>query len=153
MKYFLSSLLLLMSLNSVAYDESAVPEEQNFQQLAKQMKQKDMGLLLMLHAEDCHYCELMDEKILSPMVRSGEYKKRIFLRKLQIDKEDQITDFTGKLRPAYKVIENYDSQLTPTLVFLNYKGEEKALNVIGLDNMDLIGGLIDQQIDELMQNL
>ena len=142
-----------MSLNSVAYDESAVPEEQNFQQLAKQMKQKDMGLLLMLHAEDCHYCELMDEKILSPMVRSGEYKKRIFLRKLQIDKEDQITDFTGKLRPAYKVIENYDSQLTPTLVFLNYKGEEKALNVIGLDNMDLIGGLIDQQIDELMQNL
>ena len=62
MKLIISILCLFFSLSASAdYDESAVMEETNFQKLAIQMKQNGMGLVMMLHAEDCHYCARMDE--------------------------------------------------------------------------------------------
>lgn len=151
MKFIISILCLLFSLYSVAdYDESVVMEENNFQKLAIQMKQNDMGLVMMLHAEDCPYCKLMDEQILSPMERSGEYKKRVFIRKLQIDKSEFITDFKGQQVEASDVADNYDSRLTPTLVFLDHSGEEKAVKIIGINSIDLFSASVDEQIDELL---
>ena len=151
MKLIISILCLFFSLSASAdYDESAVMEETNFQKLAIQMKQNGMGLVMMLHAEDCHYCARMDEKILSPMERSGEYKKRVFIRKLQIDKPDFITDFKGQQVAASDVADAYDSRLTPTLVFLDHNGEEQALKIIGINSIDLFSASVDEQIDELL---
>ena len=93
MKFFISSLLLLLTLNTTttfASDNeivSALMEESNFQQLSKIMKEKSLGLVLMLHAEHCPYCKLMEDEILSPMVKNGEYDKKILIRKLQVDEE------------------------------------------------------------------
>ncbi len=151
MKFFISILLLFFSLSAIsADDDSAILEETNFQELAIQMKQNSMGLVMMLHAEDCHYCARMDEKILSPMERSGEYKKRVFIRKLQIDKPEFITDFKGQQVAASDVADAYDSHLTPTLVFLDHNGEEKAVKIIGINSIDLFSASVDEQIDELL---
>lgn len=151
MKFLILLLILFLSSSAISADsESAVVEETNFQQLALQMKQKGMGLVMMLHAEGCHYCEIMDQEILSPMERSGEYKKRVFIRKLQIDKSDLITDFKGQRVFASNVADNYDSRLTPTLVFLDYSGEEKAVKILGINSIDLFSASVDEQIDELL---
>ena len=155
MKFFISipclmlCLFFLFSANA-DYDESAVLEVTDFQKLATQMKQNEMGLVMMLHAEDCHYCAVMDEQILSPMERSEEYKKRVFIRKLQIDKSEFITDFEGERVTASDVADNYDSRLTPTLVFLDHSGEEKVVKIIGINSIDLFSASVDEQIDELL---
>ena len=84
------------------------------------------------------------------MERSGEYKKRVFIRKLQIDKPDFITDFKGQQVAASDVADAYDSRLTPTLVFLDHNGEEQALKIIGINSIDLFSASVDEQIDELL---
>ncbi|MGK0269630.1 MAG: thioredoxin-related protein [Cocleimonas sp.] len=151
MKFFISVLLLFSTFVAMsASDDSAVQEEENFQELSVQMKNNNMGLVMMLHAEDCHYCEIMDENILSPMERSGEYKKRVFIRKLQIDKLNFITDFKGNRIAASDLAESYDSRLTPTLIFLDHTGEEKAVKIIGINSIDLFSASVDEQIDELL---
>lgn len=154
MKFFISIIFLFVSFPAIsASDDSAVLEVSNFEALSKQMKQNDMGLVMMLHAEDCSYCEMMDEKILSPMERSGEYKERVFIRKLQIDKPENVTDFQGNQVSAFKVADAYDSRLTPTLVFLDSNGEEQAVKIIGINSIDLFSASVDEQIDELMKNI
>ncbi len=151
MKLIISILCLFFSLSASAdYDDSAIVEETNFQKLAIQMKQNDMGLVMMLHAEGCHYCEIMDKEILSPMERSGEYKKRVFIRKLQIDKPEFVIDFKGQQVEASDVADAYDSRLTPTLIFLDHSGEEQAVKIIGINSIDLFNASVDEQIDELL---
>ena len=83
MKFLLSSLLLLLSFNSYTSEniESALIEESDFQALSTTLKEKSLGLVLMLHAEHCPYCILMENEILSPMVKSGEYDKKVLIRK------------------------------------------------------------------------
>lgn len=131
-------------------DDRVIHEETNFQKLGLQMKQNNMGLVMMLHAEDCPYCETMDVRILSPMERSGEYKNRVFIRKLQIDKSEFITDFKGQRVEASELADAYDSRLTPTLVFLDHSGEEKAVKIIGINSIELFSASVDAQIDELL---
>ena len=151
MKFFITLLVFIsMTSLSLASDDRAVAEETNFQKLAEQMKSNKMGLVMMLHAEDCPFCKLMDERILSPMIRSGEYKNKVFIRKLQIDKPEYITDFNGERVLAPDLADEYDSQLTPTLVFLDQSGDEKALNIIGINSLDYFGAAVDEQIDELL---
>lgn len=151
MKFLISILFLFYSSTVVlAYDESAVLEVADFQKIALQMKQNQMGLVLMLHAEGCAYCELMDEKILSPMEMSGEYRKRVFIRKLQIDKPEFVTDFKGEIVEASDLANTYDSRLTPTLLFLDHSGEERAVKIIGINSIELFSASVDEQIDELL---
>lgn len=153
MKLFISFLLLIWSFSSYASEESMLIEENDFQQLSAQMKQNSKGLLLMFHAEHCPYCTLMDEEILSPMVKSGEYDKKIYIRKLQIDEARDIKDFKGKTVEPSEISDAYRARLTPTLVFLDYKGQEKAKQMVGINTIELFGAYLDAEIDKLMQNL
>lgn len=151
MKFFISFLLFLISVSSFAENDSIVIEENNFQQLAQQMKQENRGLVLMLHAEHCSYCTQMDEEILSPMVLSGEYDKRIYIRKLQIDEARDVIDFSGKTVEPSDISLHYNAMLTPTLVFLNHEGKEMVKQMVGINTIELFGAYLDNEIDDMMK--
>jgi len=159
MKFFINSLLLLLTLNTTttfASDNeivSALMEESNFQQLSKIMKEKSLGLVLMLHAEHCPYCKLMEDEILSPMVKSGEYDKKILIRKLQIDEERDVINFAGKTVKPSDISDKYNAHITPTLVFLDYLGNERIPQMVGINTVEMFGGYLDIEIDKLTKVL
>jgi len=154
MKFFISMLLLFFSLNSYATDdESALIEESDFQAIGQEMKQKSLGLVLMLHAESCPYCALMESEILSPMVKSGEYDNKVLIRKLQIDETRDIKDFSGKTVQPSDISGRYKASLTPTLVFLDYQGNQKIENMVGINTVELFGAYLDIEIDKLVAKL
>ena len=153
MKFILSFLLLLISVTSYAANDSVVIEENDFEKLAQQMKEENRGLVLMLHAEHCPYCQLMDEDILSPMVLSGEYDKRIFIRKLQIDEARDIKNFSGKTVEPSDVSDDFYASLTPTLVFLNHEGKQMAEQMVGINTVELFGAYLDNEIDNMMAKI
>lgn len=151
MKFFITSMLLMVSFSSHASEE--LIEENDFQQLSIQMQEKSMGLVLMFHAEHCPYCALMEEEILAPMLISGDYDSKVFIRKLQIDEARDIKDFLGKTVEPSDISNRYNAILTPTLVFLDYKGTEKAKQMVGINTVELFGAYLDAKIDVLTQNL
>lgn len=153
-KFLLSFTLLLGSLftlNAIANNAPHVIEEKNFAQLGKLMKQQNKGLLLMLHSEGCPFCEELDEKYLRPSLISGEYDKEIFIRKLQIDSGVPIIDFSGKKIDPEVISNRYDGSLTPTLLFLDYKGDEAAMKMIGYNTPSLFGGYVEEQLKEMRE--
>lgn len=155
MKFLISILLLFLTLNSYSSEtiESVLIEENNFQQLSKEMKEKNLGLVLMLHAEHCPYCALMENEILSPMVRSGEYDKKVLIRKLQIDEARDVIDFSGKTVEPSDISGRYNAFLTPTLVFLDYQGNERIKQMVGINTVEMFGAYLDVEIDKLTQKL
>lgn len=155
MKFLLSSLLLLLSLNSNASEtiESALIEENDFQTLSKTLKKESLGLVLMLHAEHCSYCILMENEILSPMVKSGEYDKKVLIRKLQIDEARDVIDFSGKTVEPSDISGRYNAFVTPTLIFLDYQGNERVKQMVGINTVDFFGAYLDIEIDKLQSIL
>lgn len=160
MKILLFTLALLLSLTTYAMDDaaakgegSALIEENNFQELSRKMKANSRGLVLMFHAENCPYCALMEREILSPMVKSGEYDKKVYLRKLQIDEARDVIDFSGKTVEPSDISSRFNVNVTPTLVFLDDKGEEKAEKMIGINTVELFGAYLDNEIDKLVNNI
>lgn len=145
--------LLALTSSSTASNKDGLIEESNFQKLSLEMQKYSLGLLLMLHAEHCPYCQLMENEILAPMVKSKEYDDRIVIRKLQIDEARDVINFEGNTVEPSDISDNYNATLTPTLVFLDYNGEEKAKQMVGINTVELFGAYLDQHIDELVENL
>ena len=143
----------MLSFNSLSSEESTLVEENDFQQLSQQMKEKSLGLLLMLHAEHCPYCELMENEILSPMVKSGDYDDRIFIRKLQIDEARDVKDFSGNTVEPSDISDVYNTRLTPTLVFLDYKGNDRVQQMVWINTVEIFGAYLDAEIDKLTHTL
>ena len=155
MKFLISTLLLLFTFTSYSSEniESVLIEENNFQQLSKEMKEKNLGLVLMLHAEHCPYCRLMENEILSPMIKSGEYDKKVVIRKLQIDEARDVIDFSGKTVEPSDISGRYKAFLTPTLVFLDHQGNERVKQMVGINTVEMFGAYLDIEIDKLTQEL
>ena len=154
MKFFINSLFLLLSLNAYSSEiDSALIEENDFQKLGEMMKEKSLGLVLMLHAEHCPYCALMENEILSPMVRSGEYDKKVVLRKLQIDEARDVKDFSGAIVEPSDISNKYGATLTPTLVFLDADGNQVIEKMIGINTVELFGAYLDIEIDKLVSTI
>lgn len=128
-------------------------EEKNFQALAKKMKQEKKGLLLMMHAEGCTYCERLEEELLYPMEISGDYKKNIFIRKLQVDSGQSIIDFSGKKVDPEVLSDRYDGRLTPTILFLDSKGQEATEKLIGYNTPSLYGGYVENQLNLMRKHI
>ncbi len=133
--------------------ESMVIEESDFQQLSREMEQKSLGLLLMFHAEHCPYCALMEKEILSPMLKSGDYTDKVIIRKLQLDASREIKNFKGETVKPSDVAARYNVMLTPTLVFLDKDGNQKAKKMVGINTVDYFGAYLDEEIEKLRKNL
>ncbi|MEE9444403.1 MAG: thioredoxin fold domain-containing protein [Cocleimonas sp.] len=155
MKFLISCLVLLtVSILSASDNiESALLEESDFKTLSLTMEKESLGLVLMLHAEHCPYCALMESDILSPMVKSKEYDKKVLIRKLQIDEARDIIDFAGETVEPSDLSDQYQAPLTPTLVFLDYKGNEKVKQMVGINTVELFGAYLDIEIDKLKNNI
>lgn len=130
-----------------------VIEENDFQNLSSEMKKKSLGMVLMFHAEHCPYCTLMDNEILSPMIKSGDYTNKVLIRKLQFDEARDIKDFTGKVMEPSDFGAKYDITVTPTLVFLDSEGNEKAKKMIGINTVEFFGAYLDNEIETLQKNI
>ncbi len=155
MKLLISSLFLLFTFTSYSSEniESALIEENDFQALSKTLQEKNLGLVLMLHAEHCPYCILMENEILSPMVKSGEYDKKVLIRKLQIDEARDVIDFSGKTVEPSDISGKYNAFVTPTIVFLDHQGNERIKQMVGINTVELFGAYLDIEIDKLTEEL
>ena len=65
--------------------EVRVPVAHDLQQDGRQAQSRQLPIMLTFSADDCSYCELLEEDFLQPMLLSGEYGDRAIIRKLILD--------------------------------------------------------------------
>jgi thioredoxin-related protein len=132
--------------NSLPYVE--IKTTDNLQELGRQALKQQKIIFLEMSASYCGYCKTLEENIIKPMLRSGDYSDYVLIRKLDIDSHYPIRDFDGnKTSPAqyaYKV----NASLTPTLLFIDGRGNEVSERILGVNTLELFGQYVDDALLE-----
>jgi thioredoxin-related protein len=127
--------------------EVEVPVTADLQADGQLAHARRLPILLVFSAQDCSYCEMLEEEFLRPMLLSGDYRDRIIIRKLLLDNGSRLTDFSGQRIDATRLSERYSITVTPTMLFLDEHGAELAQRMVGINTPELFGGYLDDCIE------
>lgn len=156
-KFGLISILLLFGLNSQTANASGsgnFKELADLQQLGAKSDQTGLPILLMFGATWCEYCQVLIEQVFEPIARGGNYDNKVVLmRHVGVDEQALIPGFNGELIKKSEWAYQLDADLTPTLLFLNGRGQEVAPRIVGITNTYLYAGLIHQKLNIAYKNM
>lgn len=137
--------LTLLAANAV--HSAPLQEADDFAQLGKTIQEKKIPLLLAFEAEHCNYCTRLKAEHLQPMNNNEGYQQRVLIRTIKLNSSDKIINFNGEETTPSQLSNKYKAFLTPTMLFLNDKGEEVAKRMLGYNSPDYFGLYLDQAID------
>ncbi|BBB29206.1 thioredoxin family protein [Neptunomonas japonica] len=144
---FHSIIALIFSAVMTAAYAQGLPSANNFFEDAKQQGDNRVSIV-MVSQRDCSYCELIHNDFLDPMYQGGRYKDKALFRELKIDSSGVITDFNGEEITIKRFAKRYHASLTPTLLFLDRKGQALVPNMVGVNTPEFYGYYLDQSIDK-----
>ena len=130
-----------------------VPVADNLHQDGRQALARQLPILLAFSADDCSYCELLEEDFLQPMLLSGEYEDRIIIRKLILDNGSDVMDFNGRQTEATRLSDHYRVFVTPTILFVDGNGRELAERMVGINTPELFGGYLDACVETALAGI
>ena len=130
-----------------------VPPVRDLYSLSKVAQARNLPILLMVSQDHCPYCELLKEEILNPMVISGDYINKAVMSVLTIDDPKHVIDFNGKEIEPRDIAVRYNATLTPTLLFLDYQGNEIQERMTGVNTVEMYGYYLDQSIEAALKKL
>ena len=149
-------LLVIMPISEAVFSgdrSGVVPPVRDLYSLSKVAEARNLPILLMVSQDHCPYCELLKEEILNPMVISGDYINKAVMSVLTIDVSKAIIDFNGKKIEPRDVALRYNATITPTLLFLDYQGNEIQERMTGVNTVEMYGYYLDESIDEALEKL
>ncbi len=125
----------------------------DFQSISRQMQDNDLVLMLEFSSDYCPYCIRLEEDYLKPMLRSTQYDDKVLIRRIDLGGYTKVVNFDGQLMSPSKFAAQYDAYLTPTLIFVNHRGEELAEQLVGLGTEGFFSAYIDQHIEQARSKL
>jgi len=148
-------LLLTLPLSAASQNAPAykVPRAIDLQADGRLARQRNLPILIMFSQDGCSYCDQVREQFLEPMRKSGDYTEKVIMRMLRLDSFDEIRDFDGQWREPDEIATRYRASVTPTVIFVDYRGHELAERLLGINTVAFYGGLLDDAIDLSLQRL
>ena len=125
----------------------------NFQKIGQQMQEKDLVLMLEFSSDYCPYCDRLEEDYLKPMLRSADYDDKVLIRRIDLGGYTDVINFDGQQMSPSKFAGQYNAYVTPTLIFVNHRGEELAEQLVGLGTEGFFSAYIDQHIEQARSRL
>ncbi len=124
----------------------------NLQTDAQTAQQQNKPLVIYVAAAYCTYCLRLERDVLNTVAASSAYQ-HIVLRRLLRDDTRPIIDFDGQGRSPASWVTRHDVPLSPTLLFVNARGEEIAPRLVGYQGPEFYWYYLDERIALASQNL
>ncbi len=128
---FVFSLLAILSGTLPAGGISEIERAHDMAKVSDEARKTGVPIAVLFVSRYCLYCERLKEEYLLPKLQSGDLENRIVIRELDIDNYRKVTDFDGERTRSRIITRRYDVSATPTLVFLDYRGEELTRPIVG----------------------
>ncbi|MEZ0121162.1 MAG: thioredoxin family protein [Candidatus Reddybacter sp.] len=128
--------------------EVNIPVASDFEQDGQIARSRNAAILLYFSAPDCRYCMKLEEAVLKPMLRSGDYDKQVLLRKVDWRSPATVVGFSGQRISLHSLAEHYAVKVAPTLVFIDPRGREVAPRILGFQSADFFWYYLDQNIKQ-----
>ncbi len=122
--------------------ETFLPTPASLRDAALVAQSKGEPLVLLVSLPGCVWCELLRRNYLAPLRSEGVQAFQITVN----DKKQAVGNFQGQPSNGAEIASAYQAKYTPTLMFLNARGQEIAQRIEGVASADLIGALIDARL-------
>lgn len=139
-------------------DESAYADEglpfveilqvEDFAAISEEARNSGKIIMLEMSASYCSYCRKLEEEIIKPMLRSGDYTDNVLIRKLEIDSEYPMNHLSGKKTSPAQLASQFNVFVTPTLIFLDGEGKEVSKRILGVNSLDYYGAYVDEALQK-----
>ena len=134
-------------------DGALIQQLLSFQQVAATARTRGVPIVVVFCSFWCRHCDAMEQQVLNPMMLNDEYKKRILLKKLEVDSDATITGFDGRQYSGDEISKMYNVDLYPTLVFFDANGREVSQRIVGMSSSEYVFNELDSAIDKAVQAL
>lgn len=134
-------------------DGASIQQLQSFQHVAATARTRGVPIVVMFCSFWCKYCDAMEQQVLKPMMLNDKYRKRILLKKLEVDSDLTITDFDGAQYRSDEISKVYNVKLYPTVVFFDANGREVSQRIVGMPSGEYVFNEFDGAIDKAVQAL
>ena len=126
----------------------AVPLASDLHTAGSEAESDCKPLLLEFSDSGCSYCHLLESEVLDPTLLNRDYDRRVLMRKLLLDSSTRLRDFDGDHRvSARQLADRYGISVTPTLLFVDARGEELTERMVGVTTLEMYGGYLDAALD------
>ncbi|HJV75815.1 MAG TPA: thioredoxin fold domain-containing protein [Noviherbaspirillum sp.] len=110
-------------------------------------------VVILFSLPGCHYCDVVRQHYLVPLVRDLPEQDRPVIREVRINGRASFTGFDGVRITHSGFAARYDARFAPTVVFLDRTGRPLAQPIIGGDTAGLYGGYLDNAFAEASKKL
>lgn len=110
---------------------------QSLQALADESAKHNLPIVLFVTEPGCPFCHELRQKVIFPMLRSGELEHDVILRELSAHRGVELIDFAGRLTDGALFAESHGIFALPTLMFFGPNGQELADRMIGIANIEM----------------
>jgi thioredoxin-related protein len=102
-------------------------------------------LVVMFGSTTCPYCSVVRSLYIIPLMNDERYPG-IVSRELEIDSDELVRDFSGKLVRMTELASKYNVTLVPQVMIFGPSGKQAGKPIIGISSEDFYGYYLDQAI-------
>lgn len=114
--------------------------------LGKLSRDKGVPILLMFSTADCNYCKRLEADVLGPMRLAGIDPQRVIIRKVLMDEDATLQDFSGRKLNAENFGIYRGVDVVPTLQLVDASGTELAPKIVGYQTPGLYSAYLEEAI-------
>ena len=145
-----SSLLIVILISipvsaNVDIESETLPLARDLLAESRQAACNGQPLVVMFGSSTCPYCSVVRSLYIAPLMDDERYPG-IVSRELEIDSEELVRDFSGKLVPMTELASKYRVTLVPQVMVFGPTGKQAGKPVIGISSEDFYGYYLDQAI-------
>ena len=133
-----------------AEEEPLVPVIKNLQEFAKAAKKRNVPILILFSMDYCEYCEIVRDDYLQPR---HSFENNILIGEVLNESYNYIHDFDGDLVSAEDIGDRYSADFSPTLVFVDSKGNRLIKHLTGFNGHDFYDHRLDAAIQRSIKKL
>lgn len=102
-------------------------------------------LVVMFGSSTCPYCSVVRSLYIIPLMKDERYPG-IVSRELEIDSDQLVRDFSGRLVPMSELASKYRVTLVPQVMVFGPSGKQAGKPIIGISSEDFYAYYLDQVI-------
>lgn len=168
MRNFLTNnvVVCLMSLVMLVYTATKVKADVDFEEIydltllenmqitAAQASESCVPMVIMLSQFSCGHCEKLREKVLLPLMKSGELDNKVMFRELPVDSDELVTDINGNTATGMELAKRYiKNVLTPTMLIIEPSSNKVIERIVGISNIDFYSLYLEEEINSAYSNM
>ena len=147
---FCVATILAWALCAIAAAE-ALPLAQDLAADGRDARATGRVIVVLFSTPGCPYCRQVREGYLRPL--AADLAQRVLVREIEVGSARGLVDFSGREATHAELARTRSARLVPYVVFLGPDGASLADPLIGINSLDLYGGLLERRLETARDKL